>query len=133
MTTRREVIQAAQAALVGTAGGLVAGVGLIEAGKASAAAPQSEIMRLMRECAALRDYIDGPDSPNDDEWSRGACERMWELERQLVAMPATTIEEFAAKILVWTGYASMDDTVWDTEPDEPILAEIRKLTGYSGS
>ena len=119
--TRRGILKAAPAAMV------------IGAGAALAAMPQSEIMRLMHECIALRAYINGPDSPTDDEWSQSACAALRKLEFQLTSIPARTAQEMAAKVLVWTAYASPEDVEMDCVLDPMILAEVRQLTGFSAS
>lgn len=119
-TNRRALLKAAPAAIVLGAG-------------AAAAAEPSEIMRLLRECIALRAYINGPNSPPDDDWGNEAGAALRKLELQLTTIPARTAQEMAAKIVVWTAYASPDDVEMDYQLDPLILAEARQLTGFSGA
>lgn len=119
MATRREVLLAAPAAMV------------IGARPAQAAEP-SEIMQLMRECIALRAYINGPDSPTDDDFANEAGHELRVLEKRLVDLPATTVEEMAAKVLVWTAYADPQEVCMNYDLDGLILTEVRQLTGFLG-
>jgi hypothetical protein len=84
------------------------------------AAEPSEIMRLLRECIALRGYIDGPDSPQDDDFANEAGRDLRALEKRLVDLPATTVEELAAKVLVWTAYVSPGEAHMDYDLDGPL-------------
>lgn len=97
----------------------------------SLAAEPSEIIRLMGECVALEAYINGPDSPKDDVSTRRLGEELRALEKRLVAIPARTAKELAAKVLVWTAYADSEEVSMAYDLDGPILAEIRRLTGFS--
>lgn len=107
------------------------GFGFMEEDAPSLAAETSEIMRLMRECIALRAYINGPDSPKDDGFANAAGRDLRALEKRLVGLPAKTVKEMAAKILVWTAYADPEEVCMAYDLDGPILAEIRQLTGFS--
>lgn len=100
---------------------------------AALAAEPSEIMRLLRECIALRAYINGPDSPDDDDFSNEAGRDLRVLEKRLVTLPARTAEEMAAKVLVWTAYVSPGEAHMDYDLDGPFLSEVRQLTGFSGT
>lgn len=119
-TTRRALLKAAPAAMALGAG-------------AAAAAEPSEIMRLLRECVALRAYINGPDSPTDDDWGNEAGAALRELELQLTTIPARTAQEMAAKVLVWTAYADLKGVELDYQLDLLILAEVWQLTGFTGT
>ena len=118
-TTRRALLKAAPVIAISPA--------------AAVAAEPSEIMRLLRECVALRAYINGPDSPTDDDFANEAGHDLRVLEKRLVALPATTVEELAAKVLVWTAYADPQEACMDYCLDGPILTEVRQLTGFSGA
>lgn len=94
-------------------------------------AEPSEIMRLLRECVALRACINDPYSPQDDDWGNEAALR--NLELRLTAIPARTAQEMAAKILVWTAYADLREVQLDYQLDPLILSEVWQLTGFSAS
>ena len=100
---------------------------------AAVAAEPSEIMRLLRECIALRAYINGPDSPTDDDWGNEAGAALRKLELQLTTIPARTAQEMAAKVLVWTAYADLREVQLDYQLDPLILSEVWQLTGFSGA
>lgn len=107
------------------------GFGFKEEDAPSLVAEPSEIMRLMGECVALEAYINGPDSPKDDASSDKLCGELRALEKRLVAIPARTAKELAAKVLIWTAYADPEEVSMAYDLDGPILAEIRQLTGFS--
>lgn len=116
-TTRRALLKAAPVLAISPA--------------AAVAAEPSEIMRLLRECVALRAYINDPDSPTDDDWGNEAGAALRELELQLTTIPARTAQEMAAKVLVWTAYADPKGVELDYQLDPLILAEVWQLTGFS--
>ena len=86
-----------------------------------AAAAPSELMRLFGEWDACDR---GAWLVENDEQSDALCDQMGQLETAMMAIPATTAGEFAAKLIVYTGYG-------DWLPSRQIIAEAARVCGAS--
>ncbi len=111
-TTRRTLLKAAPALLVAPA---------------AVAGEPSDIMRRFKECVALFDALCTEGSFSEEGEYKLAADLLRKMEAELMAIPATTAEELAAKVHVWTLYG--EDGVFDCPHDEAIIADIRRLIG----
>ena len=59
-----------------------------------------------------------------DEQSDAICDRLRQLETAIMAVPATTAGEFAAKLIVFTSYG-------DWMPSREFIAEAAGICGAS--
>ena len=89
-------------------------------GTLAAAAP-SELMRLFDEWDACDRAAWQVES---DEQSNALCDQMRQIEISMIAIPATTAAEFAAKIIAFTSYG-------DWMPSRELIAEAARACGAS--
>lgn len=95
---------------------------------ALAAAPESELMAKIQGCVDMHRWLNSGDAalPKGAEYD-AAVLRLCDLEAEALAISATTVEEFAAKVYVWTDYGQ-EGASHDTA-NALIHAEVRRLTG----
>lgn len=99
---------------------------LMASGATAADETDSEIMRLYREWHVLDEWVEGPATNGvaDDEIDQ-ACDELRAIERRMMAIPATTAAEFAAKVVVNTCKGRcLDD--WESGA---LGKEARRLVG----
>ena len=110
--SRRSLLTAAPAA----------GLGAFMAGAVSAAAngAASPIMILFRQWEAEQAAAhDLPEAECD-----AACERMHAMQREMCELPATSLQDLAAKVVAHTG-----DGMFAIEDGSSLWAEVRALVG----
>lgn len=87
----------------------------------AAADEPSELMRLFSAWDACDRAAWDVES---DEQSDAICDRMRQLETAMMAIPAATAVEFAAKLIVFTSYG-------DWMPSREFIAEAARICGAS--
>ncbi|MEQ1955214.1 hypothetical protein [Mesorhizobium sp. CN2-181] len=88
--------------------------------------PSPAIMKLFEEWDELHRHTCNLEC--SDEEMDGYTRRSSELERQMVALPSTTIMDLAAKIIAVTGYGAYEFSR-DAKPNAEIWAELDLLVG----
>ncbi|MFI0844472.1 hypothetical protein [Mesorhizobium sp. IMUNJ 23232] len=92
----------------------------------SVCGPSLAIMKLFDEWDALYRYTYHLECPDDE--MDGYTDRMLELERQIVALPASTAVDLAAKIVALTGYGVYEFSP-DARPNIATWTELERLVG----
>ncbi|MGP2491056.1 hypothetical protein ACTDI4_05440 [Mesorhizobium sp. PUT5] len=118
-----------RSALAVTGAGLTAALAGVSASVAATAEPQpSPIMGLFREWEAKYAQTSDP-APSDEEVDR-ILDECRELERRMLAIPASSAGDFAAKLLAITSYGqySLEDDAGGS-----FMAEARALAGVEAA